>query len=164
MILMNITAGMIMSMFTQATQVANGGDYVYNADVEEGKLTTLYAYHCEEGESTLEKQSMSTYQYDGQERLKEKTTYRWDADELEWVPVKKLTFAYSEMQVLVDYARWNADTHCFNAPEKRTEYMGFADTLLGVRMYQLDGKDGREHLIDSYMMMHSDFKNLLAGM
>ena len=35
------------------TQVANGGDYVYNADVEQGKLTTLYAYHCEEGENLL---------------------------------------------------------------------------------------------------------------
>lgn len=162
MVLMNVTAGMILSMFTQATQVTNGGDYVYNADIEEGRLTTLYAYR--KAETMLEKQSMSTYRYDEQNRLKEKVTYRWDADELKWVPVKQLAFAYSDMLVTVDYARWNSDTNHFNAPEKRTEYMGFADTLLGVRMYQLEGKDGKEHLIDSYVMMHSDLKNLLAAL
>ncbi|MGN0220706.1 MAG: DUF3836 domain-containing protein [Prevotella sp.] len=162
MVLMNVTAGMILSMFTQATQVTNGGDYVYNADIEEGRLTTLYAYRSVE--ATLEKQSMSTYRYDGQDRLKEKTTYRWDADNLKWVPVKQLSFAYSDMLVTVDYARWNGDKNSFDAPEKRAEYMGFADTLLGVRMYQLEGKEGKGHLIDSYVMMHSDFKNLLAAL
>ena len=165
MVLMNVTAGMILSMFTQATQVTSGSDYVYNADIEQGRVTTLYVYHCTEGEAMpLEKQSMSTYRYDEQDRLTEKTTYRWDADEMKWVPVKQLTFAYGDMLVQVDYARWNGDTRRFDAPEKRTEYMGFDDMLLGVRMYQLDGKDGREHLIDSYMMMHSDLKNLLAGL
>ena len=70
-----ITILTVLSMYMNATQ-NQSSEYYYNADIENGIVTTMYVCH-QEAEGLSPRLSFH-FDYDAQGRLTEKVVSRWD--------------------------------------------------------------------------------------
>lgn len=152
-----ITTASILSMFMNMSAVNdNSNNFVYNADVQNGTVHSIYAYTSSMDGKVLNAKTKYDYSYDAMNRVQCKTKYVCRCGE--WVLDSKVNFTYHDEETSIDYQVWNGKD--FDPVSERTVYQSLGNELLGVSQYKR-GAEGIQ-LIDSYMLMNTNLDNLLA--
>lgn len=111
-----ITAATILSMYLSAAENSNSS-YYYNADMENGKVTTMYVYEADN--QMLTSKLAYNYTYDEQERLVKKEVMRWNSVSREWENDYSLNLIYTEDGYELSRSVWDKRTQLTSPPWKR---------------------------------------------
>jgi len=101
-----------------------------------------------------------TFSYDDQNRLISKEASKWDGAKDEWVPYFKMTYQYSDNEIIMNYGRWNESHKAFDEAIQKSVYeLNDANMPTAYKAYKQDNKSDWT-LVDHKQM---DFTtNLLA--
>lgn len=122
-----ITNESVMKTYLDAVQTENA-DYAYNADIENGILTTQYIYRKSQSHRGKKAYTMLTphvkhcYNYDAEGRLANRTTYFWNATTGDWQTTYRLDYSYQPGLSIVECSKWNAAANRFASPSDRMVY------------------------------------------
>ena len=122
-----ITNESVMKTYLDAVQTENA-DYAYNADIENGILTTQYIYRKSQSHRGKNACTMLTphvkhcYSYDAEGRLANRTTYFWNATTGDWQTTYRLDYSYQPGLSIVECSKWNAAANRFASPSDRMVY------------------------------------------
>lgn len=122
-----ITNESVMKTYLDAVQTENA-DYAYNADIENGILTTQYIYRKSQNHRGKKACTMLTphvkhcYSYDAEGRLANRTTYFWNATTGDWQTTYRLDYSYQPGLSIVECSKWNAAANRFSSPSDRMVY------------------------------------------
>lgn len=122
-----ITNESVMKTYLDAVQTENA-DYAYNADIENGILTTQYIYRKSQSHRGKNACTMLTphvkhcYSYDAEGRLANRTTYFWNATAGDWQTTYRLDYSYQPGLSIVECSKWNAAANRFASPSDRMVY------------------------------------------
>ena len=122
-----ITNESVMKTYLDAVQTENA-DYAYNADIENGILTTQYIYRKSQSHRGKKAYTMLTphvkhcYSYDAEGRLANRTTYFWNATAGDWQTTYRLDYSYQPGLSIVECSKWNAAANRFSSPSDRMVY------------------------------------------
>ena len=125
-----ITRETINSVYESA--VANeDGEFVYDADFQDGAITTLYVYRKHtnrRGDMTLQPAVKHQYDYDNEGRLLCRTTMQWH--EGQWLPERRLDYQFTPGAYTVSCSLWNSTTTSFDQPCDKMTYTLLTDTTV----------------------------------
>lgn len=62
------------------------------------------------------------FAYDSQNRMIAKEAMKWDAVSEKWVPYFKISYAYANNEISMEYARWNAGHKAYDAAIEKSVY------------------------------------------
>ena len=122
-----ITNESVMKTYLDAVQTENA-DYAYNADIENGILTTQYIYRKSQSHRGKNACTMLTphvkhcYSYDAEGRLANRTTYFWNTTTGDWQTTYRLDYSYQPGLSIVECSKWNAAANRFASPSDRMVY------------------------------------------
>lgn len=122
-----ITNESVMKTYLDAVQTENA-DYAYNADIENGILTTQYIYRKSQSHRGKNAYTMLTphvkhcYSYDAEGRLANRTTYFWNTAAGDWQTTYRLDYSYQPGLSIVECSKWNAAANRFASPSDRMVY------------------------------------------
>lgn len=122
-----ITNESVMKTYLDAVQTENA-DYAYNADIENGILTTQYIYRKSLSHRGKNACTMLTphvkhcYSYDAEGRLANRTTYFWSTTAGDWQTSYRLDYSYQPGLSIVECSKWNAAANRFASPSDRMVY------------------------------------------
>lgn len=122
-----ITNESVMKTYLDAVQTENA-DYAYNADIENGILTTQYIYRKSQSHRGKNACTMLTphvkhcYSYDAEGRLANRTTYFWNTTAGDWQTTYRLDYSYQPGLSIVECSKWNAAANSFASPSDRMVY------------------------------------------
>lgn len=122
-----ITNESVMKTYLDAVQTENA-DYAYNADIENGILTTQYIYRKSQSHRGKNAYTMLTphvkhcYSYDAEGRLANRTTYFWNTTTGDWQTTYRLDYSYQPGLSIVECSKWNAAANRFASPSDRMVY------------------------------------------
>lgn len=122
-----ITNESVMKTYLDAVQTENA-DYAYNADIENGILTTQYIYRKSQSHRGKNACTMLTphvkhcYSYDAEGRLAYRTTYFWNTAAGDWQTTYRLDYSYQPGLSIVECSKWNAAANRFASPSDRMVY------------------------------------------
>ena len=122
-----ITNESVMKTYLDAVQTENA-DYAYNADIENGILTTQYIYRKSQSHRGKNACTMLTphvkhcYSYDAEGRLANRITYFWNATTGDWQTTYRLDYSYQPGLSIVECSKWNAAANRFASPSDRMVY------------------------------------------
>ena len=122
-----ITNESVMKTYLDAVQTENA-DYAYNADIENGILTTQYIYRKSQSHRGKNACTMLTphvkhcYSYDAEGRLANRTTYFWNTTAGDWQTTYRLDYSYQPGLSIVECSKWNAAANRFASPSDRMVY------------------------------------------
>lgn len=122
-----ITNESVMKTYLDAVQTENA-DYAYNADIENGILTTQYIYRKSQSHRGKNACTMLTphvkhcYSYDAEGRLANRTTYFWNTTAGDWQTTYRLDYSYQPGLSIVECGKWNAAANRFASPSDRMVY------------------------------------------
>ena len=136
---LTITASVIMSMYMNATKNSEN-TYCYNADVENNHVMAQYIYDQStvlngDSECTILKPKVKhDYVYDSEDRLKTRTTSRWDGTE--WQPCDQMEYEYTTTGYCVTLSHWDLLRERFMKPEAKTVYSLMTDNVSSCICYK----------------------------
>ena len=133
-----ITVFTVMSMYLNLSHSSNNGHY-YNADIENGVLSTLYVY--DNKSDYLVPTYASHFDYDAQGRLTEKATYKWDTATRTYEPYYKLQFTYCGNEYEIAHCVWSKNTEEWKAAHEKMVYDLDNDHLRSVTHIQFKQAD-----------------------
>ena len=122
-----ITNESVMKTYLDAVQTENAV-YAYNADIENGILTTQYIYRKSQSHRGKNACTMLTphvkhcYSYDAEGRLANRTTYFWNTTAGDWQTTYRLDYSYQPGLSIVECSKWNAAANRFASPSDRMVY------------------------------------------
>lgn len=123
--LMTITAGVIMSMYMDASQNSES-DYCYHADIDSNRVVAQYVYGKSKvsyGDSeclVLKPKIKHDYTYDSNDRLISRITSKWEGGE--WQPREKMEYEYMATGYAVKLSRWDQLFRHFKQPMEKVVY------------------------------------------
>jgi len=158
---MMMTATMILNMYMNMCGQPVNSDYMYNAEMMDGKVSSICVY--EKDLNSYEQKLKHVYTYDVQDRVVRKETLKWNAVKSEWQNSSCIDYSYEDDGVALTYARWNAKEGKYDSSRQRTEYHYVADSVVGVDEYVWN--DGQQELecAQSYLLMSPALNDLMAG-
>ena len=106
-----ITAATIMAIYLNSAGNLDSR-YCYNADVENGRVMTMYVY--DKQGLALSGKMEHRYEYDAQGRVTAKETYRRDAVTGRMKPHSRLDYTYTADGYTVERSLWNSGTGAFD--------------------------------------------------
>ena len=122
-----ITKESVMKAYQNAVQTENA-DYAYNADIENGMLTTQYVYRKSQSHRGKNACIMLTphvkhdYSYDAEGRLASRTTYFWNIATDDWQTAHRLDYSYPPGLNIVECSKCNDIANRFSSPSDRMVY------------------------------------------
>ena len=147
-----LVAIMIASVLNSEVKAQDG--FITN-QVMNGELVASKTIFKKDG-SYLQRHMQYTFSYDDQNRLISKEASKWDGAKDEWVPYFKMTYQYSDNEIIMNYGRWN-ESH--KAIQKSVYELNDANMPTAYKAYKQDNKSDWT-LVDHKQM---DFTtNLLA--
>ena len=155
-----ITAATILAMYLNLSS-ATGSQFCYNADLENGQVTTLYVYDLHDG--LLSQRLECRYEYDEEGRLTTKETLRWNAASGQWNRERCLCFSYNEAGYTVEHRLWNPALQAYNEADEMAVYHYEFDQLLSVNYLKRNADDNTMDVIDSMLMLNPHNDLLLAA-
>lgn len=155
-----ITAATIMAMYLNSAGNLNSR-YCYNADVENGRVTTVYVYD-RQGESLSGKLEYR-YEYDAEGRVTSKVVMRRDAATGRLVPASRYDFAYTALGYTMEHSSWNGSRNAFNPADSRTCYAVQGDGLVSVTSYELSADGSEATLVDDVLALVPSGEGMMAG-
>lgn len=154
-----ITAATILSMYLGAANDSNS-EYYYNADMENGKVTTMYVY--EEDNQMLTSKLAYHYTYDEQDRLVKKEVMRWNSVTNKWENDYCLGLTYGEDGYELSKSVWDKRTHAYLPTMEKAVYQYIADQVVAVNyLRRTESKESFES-VDSFLVMNPTEGLLLA--
>ena len=133
-----ITAAAIFSMYLNAAENQNS-NYYYNADMENGKVTTMYVY-TEDGQSLSGKVAYR-YEYDEQDRLVKKETMRWDSQRNQWVNERCLELTYTTEGYEVAMRKWDRNGQAYLPVMEKAVYHYAFNQVMAVNYLRRQAED-----------------------
>lgn len=125
-----ITICTVLSMYMTSLENVNS-EYFYNADIENGIVTTMYVY--ENSTTGLTPKLSYDFKYDAEGRLIEKTTNRWDKWSQQYKPTSRLEMTYTDNGYEVAHSVWNKKGW---KPTEKVFYQVENDQVLSVNYLQ----------------------------
>lgn len=154
-----ITVATILSMYLNVSLDSNS-QYFYNADIENGQLTTMYVYD-RMGESLCPKLEYR-YTYDDAERVTTKEAFAWNKMTNEWQQSYKLDFRYTADGYTVERSNWDSKANAYKTADQKAVYKYEFDHLMSVNYLQLDHESNTFNLVDQMLVMNPKNDLLLA--
>ncbi len=155
-----ITAATIITMYLNSLSNLNSQNY-YNADMKDGKLTTMYVF-AEHGKSLSPKLEYR-YSYDMLDRVVSKEAYRYNPVTGKAEPSYRLDFAYNADGYSVEHSRWNAGKKAYDRADCRTDYRRENGTLVSVHNYEWSDKHNGMMPVNNMLVMGTADDMLFAG-
>ncbi|MBO4821181.1 MAG: DUF3836 domain-containing protein [Prevotella sp.] len=152
-----ITAFTIMSMYLNLSQ-STDNMYCYNADTENGAVTTLYVYENKAG--YLTPKVCYHFDYDEQGRLTERIRCKWNAEAKTYLPKSCLRFNYTENDYVLSHSTWNNNTSSWNPTDEKMLYSLGSDQLDSVTHILVGSND--ETTIKRLFILGSHNERLLT--
>ena len=154
-----ITAATIMAIYLNSTGNINS-QYCYNADVENGRVKTMYVY--DKVGNGLSGKLEYRYEYDNLGRVTSKDTYRRNALTGRMAPESRLTYTYSADGYAMEHSLWNGKTGAFDRATSRTEYRHETTGVMSVTVYDLAEDGTAAAITDNMLVMMPQDAGLMA--
>ncbi len=155
-----ITAATIMAMYLNSAGNLNS-QYCYNADIENGKVTTMYVYD-KDGEHLSGKLEYR-YSYDVLGRVTAKEVYRRDAATGIMMPDSRYDYTYAPGGYAVERSLWNSRRNGYDSADSRTEYRMETEGVVSVSTYETADGGTEMKLVDNLLAIVPAEGGLLAG-
>lgn len=155
-----ITAATIMAIYLNSAGNLDSR-YCYNADVENGRVMTMYVY--DKQGLALSGKMEHRYEYDAQGRVTAKETFRRDAVTGRMKPHSRLDYTYTADGYTVERSLWNSGTGAFDRADSRTEYRTAANGVMSVTVYDLAADGSVSDVVDNMLALVPADKGLMAG-
>ena len=153
-----ITVFTVMSMYLNLSQ-STDNMYYYNADTENGAITTLYVY--EKNVGFLTPKLCYHFDYDEQGRLTERISCKWNAEAKSYLPKSCLRFNYTEKDYELSHSTWNNRTSTWNPTDEKMLYSLESNHLDSVTHILVGSND--ETTIQRLFILAPQNDNLYAG-
>ncbi|MBR6181145.1 MAG: DUF3836 domain-containing protein [Prevotella sp.] len=153
-----ITVFTVMSMYLNLSQ-STDNMYYYNADTENGAITTLYVY--EKNADFLTPKLCYHFDYDEQGRLTERISCKWNAEAKSYLPKSCLRFNYTEKDYELSHSTWNNRTSTWNPTDEKMLYSLESNHLDSVTHILVGSND--ETTIQRLFILAPQNDNLYAG-
>ena len=160
--IITLTAVTVMSMYMNMSSQPANGNFVYNAEMQDGKVSAIISYKCSETGSSLTANTKHLYDYDEQDRVVCDQTLSWNAQQGEWVPTRCIEYSYEGNNITINYMEWDNKHNYYMSPSEKVVYTMMGNMIAGVENYKKDTKDGELHLADRYLLM-GGIENMIAG-
>ena len=146
-----LVAIMIASVLNSEVKAQDG--FITN-QVMNGELVASKTIFKKDG-SYLQRHMQYTFAYDDQNRLISKEASKW-------VPYFKMTYQYSDNEIIMNYARWNESHKAFDEAIQKSVYeLNDANMPTAYKAYKQDSKNKSDWTLVNHKQM--DFTtNLLA--
>ena len=151
-----VTIITVLSMYMNAIQ--NNSEYFYNADIDNGILTTMYVY--EDHADGLTPKYAIHFDYDDFGRLTEKEVCRWDIWGKDYKPDYKLQYTYFDDGYELARSTWEEKENTWKSEEKMVYHIG-SDNQMNVSHLFKDDR-GNYHTMNHMVVNPSDESMLLA--
>ena len=138
--LTTITASTVLALFAALSDgSAPTGDYLYNADIADGRVECLYVCASDDRGRSYRPKLRCSYAYDDANRLVCRQVDRWDARAKDYVPAYCLTYGYDGTTTTLEHQAWNARRRAYDAPQERYVYDALTSgDACAVRRYAWD--------------------------
>ena len=156
------TAATLMSMYMLLGSQTSNSDYVYNAEMQDGKISAILSYKTSDTGSTLTANTKHVYEYDEQQRVISNQTLKWNIDERQWVPEKCIEFEYDGITIAMNYRKWDKRSNSYMAPSESMVYTMMGTLVTSVEKYKKSNRTGELELADHYILMGGGIYNTLA--
>jgi hypothetical protein len=154
-----ITAATILSMYLSAAE-NNSSEYCYNADMENGKVTTMYVYQADG--QTLSSKLAYNYSYDEQDRLVKKEVMRWNSVSNKWENDYCLDLTYGEDGYELSKCVWDKRSQAYLPTMEKAVYQYVADQVVAVNYLRRAENEGQFESVDRCLVMNPTDGLLLA--
>lgn len=154
-----ITAATIMAMYLNSTGDTNS-QYYYNADIEDGKVKTMYV--LEDSHDRLSRKLEYRFSYDDNGRLTAKEALGFNAATGKYEPKYRLDYTYTADGYAMERSKWNRHRLAYDTADIRSEYRKEFDSAMSVMTYKLDMTQNDMTLVDNMLIMARYDKYLLA--
>ena len=132
-----LVAIMIASVLNSEVKAQDG--FITN-QVMNGELVVSKTIFKKDG-SYLQRHMQYTFAYDDQNRLISKEASKWDGAKDEWVPYFKMTYQYSDNEIIMNYGRWNESHKAFDEAIQKSVYeLNDANMPTAYKAYKQDNK------------------------
>lgn len=153
-----ITMFTVLSMYMNLSQ-ANGGDFCYNADIDNGIVRTMYVY--KKSATGLIPTYSYHYDYDDSGRLVTKTAYHWNVESSSYQPTYQLCMTYLDDTYELSRSAWDKHAGNWHSATQKMVYQLDGSHNLSVNILQRDTQ-GRYNAIDHFLIQNARGDLLLA--
>ena len=156
-----ITAATVLTMYFNAIN-SNDVNYLYNADMEDGKVNKIEVYEQKTDKEVCAKMEYH-YEYDEQGRLTTREVMRWDDAKKAWVNDFRHTYKYYKNGYNMETSKWDAEKGAYDLPSEVTLYRSVAPSLTSVRTYRMNDAKNDMYLASKMIVMEPVDDRLFAG-
>lgn len=89
-------------------------------EVKEGDLITSKVIYRMDG--SLYRHLKYDFAYDSENRMTAKEAFKWDAVANKWAPYFKISYQYSNNEIIMEYARWNSGHKAYDEAVEKSVY------------------------------------------
>jgi hypothetical protein len=155
-----ITAATILSMYLSSATNENAM-YSYNADFEDGRVTTMYVY--DRDGAYLTAKLAYNYEYDDQDRLVKKEVLHWNARLNKWVKDYCLELAYNMDGYEVSKRNWNRHDQAYETAMVKAVYHYEFSQVMSVNYLRRENTTSEFESIDRLMVYNPTQDILLTA-
>ena len=135
-------------------------NFIYNADIENGKVNTMYVYEREGNYITPK--LYHQFSYDEQGRLTEKTTFKWNSWNKNYQASHRLQMTYGTDGYELTHSIWGKKENDWKAMDEKTIYKCENGQLASVEYLHIN-QQGKQKVINSLIVSDPFEQLLLAG-
>jgi hypothetical protein len=156
-----ITAATVLTMYFNAIN-SNDVNYMYNADMEDGKVNKIEVYEQKNDQQMTQKMEYC-YEYDAEGRLANKEMLTWDEATQSWTKDSRLTYKYYKNGYNVEVSYWNKSKQAYDLPVEVTLYRSMAPSLTTVKTYKMNEAKDNMYMTSRMVVMEPLDTRLLAN-
>ena len=105
---------------TNSFMNAQENNFVTNEEIVDNVVKSKTIYRMNDG--VLFHHMKYDFTYDDQSRMTSKEVYKWNGQDESWTPYFKMSYTYSEKEMTVVYARWNAKSKAYDLAMEKSVY------------------------------------------
>ena len=154
-----ITAATILSMYL-STATNENAMYCYNANIDNGRVNTMYVYN-RDGNYLTAKLAYN-YEYDDQDRLVKKEVLRWNERRNEWVKDHCLELTYDIEGYEVSKRNWNRKDQAYEPAKEKAVYHYEFSQVMSVNYLRRHATEKDFESVDKMLVMNPAEDILLA--
>ena len=154
-----ITAATILSMYL-STATNENAMYCYNANIDNGRVNTMYVYN-RDGNYLTAKLAYN-YEYDDQDRLVKKEVLRWNERRNEWVKDHCLELTYDIEGYEVSKRNWNRKDQAYEPAREKAVYHYEFSQVMSVNYLRRHATEKDFESVDQMLVMNPSDDILLA--
>ena len=154
-----ITAATILSMYL-STATNENAMYCYNANIDNGRVNTMYVYN-RDGNYLTAKLAYN-YEYDDQDRLVKKEVLRWNERRNEWVKDHCLELTYDIEGYEVSKRNWNRKDQAYELAKEKAVYHYEFSQVMSVNYLRRHATEKDFESVDKMLVMNPAEDILLA--